>query len=250
MKRKIFFIIIAAALLPVISWSQSKQKSTSQWVDFTGTIGSSQGTIAGAYAYNWKFGKKHRLELGTGLRWTTYAGTKKNFITSGPAKYTRSFTTPFLIFFAGQKEANFDTLEVQRPLANSINVTINIGYSISPKWYTGFNIDVIGYTFGRRTGGVLSGKNGAGQQGNYSDNRVDPTPFNLLLTGDHDKGTLNSEFFLRYQLTDKWRIKGVYQFIFVEYKTQTVQQAIPNGPLNEVFRNKANNLGLGLSYNF
>jgi hypothetical protein len=250
MKRKIFFAITVALFLPFIILAQSKQKSTSRWVDLTGAVGSSQGTIAGTYAYNWKFGKKHRLELGTGLRWTTYFGTKKDFITSGPAKYTRSFTTPFLIFFAGQKEANFDTLEVQRPLTNSINLTINIGYTITPKWYAGFNIDVIGYTFGRRTGGVLAGKNGSGLQGNYSDNKVDPTSFNLLLTGDHDKGSLNSEFFLRYQLNDKWGIKGVYQFVFVEYQTKTVQQAIPDGPLNDRFRNKANNFGLGVSYSF
>jgi hypothetical protein len=250
MKRKKIFTITIVLLLPATIWAQNKQKSTSRWVDLTGTVGSSQGTVAGAYAYNWKFGKKRRLELGTGLRWTTYAGTKKDFITSGPAKYTRSFTTPFLIFFAGQKEANFDTLEVQRPLTSSINLTINIGYTITPKWYAGFNIDVIGYTFGRRTGGVLAGKNGSGQQGNYSDNKVDPTSFNLLLTGDHDKGSLNSEFFLRYQLNDKWGIKGVYQFVFVEYQTQTVQQAIPEGPLNDLFRNKANNFGLGVSYSF
>jgi hypothetical protein len=246
--KKTYWIIAAVLLFPVALVAQSKQTGTRRWLDLTGTVGSSQGTVAGAYMHNWKLGKKQRWEFGTGIRWTTYFGTKKDFITAGPAKYTRSFTAPFAIFFAGQKEENFDTLQVQRPLTNSVNITANIGYAISAKWYAGFNIDVIGFTFGRKNGGVLAGKNQTGQQGTFSDNEVKPTAFNLLLTGDHDKGSLNSEFFARYQLNNKWGIKGVYQFVFVEYKTNTLKQAIPGGPLNDRFRNKANNFGLGVTY--
>jgi hypothetical protein len=249
MKRKIINIAIWSFFLPVAGWAQQKEKPrTSRWLDITGTVGSSQGSVAGAYVHNWKVGKRHRWELGTGLRVTNYFGTKKDFITAGPAKYTRSFTTPFLIFFAGQNEGNFDTLQVQRPLTSSVNITVNIGYSIAPKWYAGFNIDVIGFTFGRKTGGVFTGKNNNGQQGVFSDNNVKPTAFNALLTGDHDKGSLNSEFFLRYKFNDRWGIKGVYQFVFIEYETSSLKQSIPGGPLNNRFRNKANNLGVGITY--
>ena len=183
--------------------------------------------------------------MGLGVRWTSYFGTKKDFLTAGPAKYTRSFTTPFLIVFAGQEESVFDTLTVQRPLTHSLNITINLGYNISPKWYAGFNIDLIGYTFGRTTAAVFT-SDGTTQ----TDPGSKPAAFNVLLTGDHDRGSLNSEFFVQYKVARHWHIKALYQFLFVEYKTGMLQQQIPNGPLNDRFRNKANNAGLGVVYQF
>ena len=240
--RKYFVLIIFSAIAGTV---QAQKSNINQFVDLTGTVGESQGSAAAAYVHNWKLGKKQKFEIGIGARFTTYFGTKKEFITAGPAKYTRSFTVPFLIFFAGQKEENFDTLTVQRPLTNSLNITANLGYNISPKWYAGFNIDVIGFTFGRKGTAVYLG-DGA----NQTEPNAKPAAFNVLLTGDHDRGTLNSEFFLKYKIADHWHIKGVYQFVFVEYETETVQQQIVNGPVNKRFRNKANNFGLGVAYGF
>jgi hypothetical protein len=225
--------------------AQQAYRRTNRFIDLTGTVGSSQGAVAAAFVNNWRMGKKGRFEMGIGGRWTTYTGTRKDFITAGPAKYTRSFTVPFVIVFAGQKEANFDTLNVQRPLTHSVNLTANLGYHLSARWYAGFNIDVIGITFGRRTSGTLK-SNGT----TTVDNNVNPASGNVLLTGDHDRGSLNSEFFVKYVLSERWQLKAVYQFLFVEYKTEQVQQEIPNGPLNDRFRNKANNIGLGLAWHF
>jgi hypothetical protein len=247
MKKQLPFILLlllAPALLP----AQQSPLRSHHWVDITGTIGNAEGAVSLAYVRQWEIGHSKRWQLGAGLRNTIYTGTQKNFITAGPAKYTRSFTAPFLIFFAGQKEMNFDTLQVQKPLTNSLNITANIGYAISANWFAGFNIDVIGFSVGRKTGGVFTGTNQSGQQGNFTDVKVKPTPFNVLLTGDNDRGSLNSEFFLTYHLTKKYWIKGVYQFLFEEYQTNTVQQAIPNGPLNNRFRNKANLFGVGITY--
>ena len=225
--------------------AQQANKGINQFLDLSGTAGSSQGSAAFAYVHNWKLWKKRKFEIGVGARFTSYFGTKTDFITAGPAKYTRSFTFPFLIFFAGQKEENFDTLTVQRPFTNSLNITANLGYSFSPKWYLGFNIDVIGVTFGRKGSAVFQ-SNGASQ----TEPGAKPAAFNVLLTGDHDRGTLNSEFFVSYKVAPNWRIKGIYQFLFVEYETASVQQQIHNGPVNTRFRNKANNFGLGVTYEF
>lgn len=223
--------------------AQNKGTGKNQWLDLGLTAGSSQGSFSFSYNYGWRLGQKQKWELGVGARLTNYIGTKKDFLTAGPAKYTRSFTAPFLIFFAGQQEANFDTLTVQRPLTNSVNAQVLVGYHISPKWYAGFNIDVIGFTIGRKTSGIYT-SNGI----TTTDPGVKPTTFNLLLTGDHDKGTLNSEFFLGYQLNKKIRLRAIYQFIFVEYKSQSFKQSLPDGVKNDRFRNKANNVGIGISY--
>ena len=217
--------------------------NTNEFVDLSGTIGKDQGTVALSYVHNWRTGKKKKFELGIGARWTTYFGTKKDFVTAGPASLTRTFTIPFLIVFSGLQEENIDTLQVQRPLVNAINASFNMGYHFTPKLYGGINIDVIGFTFGQKSSAVLT-SNGTTQ----TEPSSKPAGFNLLLTGDHDKGSLNSEFFIRYQVADRFSIKALYQFVFVEYKTENIVQIAPDGTEIDRFRNKANNIGLGIVY--
>ena len=241
--RKILFLIFSITSCNLAK-AQQKQARINQFIDLTGAIGKSQGTIAAAYVHNWKLGKRKKLEAGLGLRWTSYFGTKKDFITA-PARLARTNTTPFLIFFAGQRTDYHDTLTVQRPLTHSVNISINIGYNFSRKWNAGFNIDLIGFTFGRKSSAILT---------SYGYTKIEPVAkpaaFNLLLTGDHDYGSLNSEFFLKYKITSQWGIKAVYQFVFIEYETNNINQVAPDGTIVNRFRNKANNFGLGISYNF
>jgi hypothetical protein len=215
----------------------------SRFVDLTGTIGESQGTVALSYVHNWRTGKKKKFELGAGARWTLYSGSKKDFITAGPASLTRTFNIPFAIIFAGTQEENIDTLVVQRPLINMINLSFNMGYHFTSRLYGGVNIDVIGFSFGRKSSSVLT-SNGE----TFTDPEAKPTAFNLLLTGDNDRGSLNSEFFIRYKLGTRWSVKALYQFLFAEYTTPNVMQVAPDGTEIDRFRNKANNLGIGLTY--
>lgn len=223
---------------------QTKLPKTNQLADFSATIGSSQQSLAVSYVYNWGIGTKRKFELGVGVRNTAYFGVKREFWTA-PAKLARTSTTPFLIFFAGQKTENWDTLTVQRAFTNSLNITANLGYHITNKLYAGFNIDVIGFTAGQKSSAILKSNGVARTEPNAK-----PAAFNLLLTGDHDLGSLNSEFFLRYNINKKFSIKGIYQFLFVEYETSTIKQTAPDGTLNDRFRNKANNFGLGVAYHF
>ncbi|WP_159467030.1 outer membrane beta-barrel protein [Dyadobacter sp. 3J3] len=241
-------IIIFCCLLLVSMTGQAQQMlpaKTNQLVDIAGTIGNSQGSGALSYVYNWRIGKKRKIEIGLGARLTSVAGTKLLYTTAGPAKLTRSFTTPFIIFFAGQKTENWDTLTVQRPFVNALNTTINLGYHFSPKFSAGFNIDLIGVTFGQKSSSVFK-SNGE----TSTDNASKPTAFNLLLTGDHDKGSLNSEFFLKYNFNEKWGLRAIYQFLFSEYTTGNVRQTTSDGTVINRFRNKANNFGIGVSYQF
>ena len=242
--RKIF--IAAFCLMTFSARTQSHAQSAnnvSRFLDLSGTIGQDQGTGAFSYVHNWKTGKKQRFELGAGVRWTTYAGTKKDFVTAGPASLTRTFTFPFLIVFAGINEENLDTLVVQRPLIHALNLSFNMGYAFSDRWYGGINIDVIGVSFGRKSSAVLT-SNGQTQ----TEPSAKPTGFNILLTGDHDRGSLNSEFFLRYKFGKAWSAKLLYQFVFAEYTTPNIQQIAPDGTEIDRFRNKANNFGLGIVY--
>lgn len=222
------------------------QSRLNRYLDFTAAAGKSQITGALSYVHNWKLGKNKRIEAGLGLRLTNATSRNLDYTTAGPARLTRSFTTPFLIFFAGQKTENWDTLSLNKSSINSLNVTINLGYNFTQKLNAGFNIDLIGVSFGKKyTSGTFysNGKSNASFTAR-------PTLFNLLLTGDHDLGTLNSEFFLAYKLNKSWSVKGLYQFIFTEYETKGVTQTASDGTLINRFRNKANNLGLGIIHHF
>ena len=235
----LFFLVAATIQAQVQSLPR-----INQFADLTGTVGQSQGTVAASYVYNWRLGKKKKWEAGLVLRYTGYFGVKRDF-TTAPGRLARSTTTPFVIVFAGQKTENWDTLTVQRPFVNSVNLAANFGYNFSTKWSAGFNIDLVGFAFGRSTSAILT-SNGITR----TEPAAKPASFNVLLTGDNDYGSLNSEFFLKYKLAERWGIKAVYQFYFAEYKTSTIQQTAPDGTLVNRFRNKANTLGLGVSYHF
>ncbi|MBC7936196.1 MAG: hypothetical protein H7Y86_12675 [Rhizobacter sp.] len=240
------FIATLAVLFSFIGYAQQKaDNNKNQFVDIAGTVGNQQGSVAASYVYNWKFGfgKKKNWEVGIGARLTSSFGTKLEYTTAGPAKFTRTSTTPFLIVFAGQRPENWDTLTVQRTFVNALNITANFGYNFTSKWSGGFNIDLIGASFGRKSPAVFV-SNGI----TTSEPSAKPTAFNILLTGDHDRGSLNSEFFVKYKLNDKWAVRGVYQFLFTEHTTPHIEQLLPDGTSINRFRNKSNNFGIGVSY--
>lgn len=238
--------LLASILLVTAASAQTIPKYLRQATDIAFTIGNSENTIAAAYIYNWQLGKSKRWEIGVGVRATSYFGVKRDYITAD-ARLARSTTFPFAIVLAKQEEQNFDTLTVQRPFTIATNITINAGYKLSNKWFAGANIDVVGYTFGRTTSALLK-SNGT----TTIESAAKPSNFNLLLTGDNDLGSLNSEFFLRYRLSNHWAVRGVYQFLFSEYKTTTpgIFQTAPDGTEVTRFRNKVNAFGVSVSYLF
>lgn len=239
-------LTVCALFIVFNATAQTKPiKKGDRYVDLALTAGASQGSGALSYVHNWKIGKKQKWQIGLGARLTSYFGTKKEYTTAGPARLTRSHSIPFLIFFAGQETQNWDTLNVQRPFTHSLNASLNVGYQLNQRLLAGFNIDLIGVTLGRQTSGILT-SNGITR----NDAAVKPSAFNLLLTGDHDLGSLNSEFFLRYQLSNKWSIRGIYQFHFSEYKTTSIKQIASDGTQIDRFRNKVNAFGIGISRHF
>lgn len=203
-------------------------------------------SVSASYVNNWKLtlGPRDRWEAGLGLRLTSAFGKDVEYITSGPAKYTRSFTTPVVIFFAGQLPENWDTLTVKKVNVNSLNISANVAFNITEKWGLGFNIDLIGASFGPSSDAVFESNKVE------SPDKVKTTKFNVLLTGDHDIGSLNSEFFLKYNFSEHWGARAVYQFLFTEFETTSVEQTFFDGTKNSRFRNKANNFGLAVYYRF
>jgi hypothetical protein len=241
MKKYTGLFIILAGLLSLSATAQERS-GISQWTDLTGTIGDREGAVAGAWVNNWRLGRQKKWEIGLGGRGTAYFGSRKEFYTA-PGRLARSNTSPFLIVFAGHEERNIDTLFVRCPFTFSLSLDVNFGYNFSPRWYAGFNIDLAGFTWGSSSDARLL-SNGAVLE----ESSARPARFNVLLTGDNDYGSLNSEFFIRWRYNKKLSFKALYQFFFAEYKTQHVRQIAPDGTEVDRFRNKVNAVGLGIVY--
>ena len=238
MKGMRFLFIISLLSLSITTYSQHDKNRVTQFADITAGVASYRGSFSVAYVRDWKPGKNRKFEIGFGGRFTSFIGANRYYITA-PAKLTSESTSPLILFKENIIE-NIDSLLVKSPQVNAFNLCITIDYVISQKFTTGFNIDIIGFSFGdRQRGNYMNGvqrKNTAGE----------PTPFNILLISDNDKGTLNSELYVKYFLNKKWGIKLAAQFLFTEYTTKTKVQQLPEA--NDRFRNKSLLLGFGITY--
>jgi long-subunit fatty acid transport protein len=221
------FLIISALLSVAINSFSQDQKSVN-YAGFTGAFGSNQGSISVDYFHLWKLGKSKKIEVGLGGRFTSYFGTSQYF-SSAPAS------------LAADKKKS-DSLLLQSPQVNALNLAISLGYRISPKFGVGFNIDAAGFSFGsKKEGSYINGNQGQAMS-------AKPTSFNILLVGNNDKGSLNSEFYIRYFFKEKFAVKLAYQYLFTEYTTETEVQQVPEA--NDRFRNKTSLFSLGVTKQF
>ncbi len=226
----------ALIILAVFVWGPAlgqRSQLSSGSVDLGMGVATDQLNFSGAYVYNWSLGTKRKFEAGVGGRLTTSFGTNQYF-TTAPAKLTTGGSP-----FGEPIKANIDSLLIASVQIFSINAMLNFGYHITKDLTVGFNIDAIGFSFGGRNKGTYV--NGTTVESVISN----PTPFNLLLLGDNDRGTLNSEFYARYRLNDRWSVKAGLQHLFTEYTTETQVQQFPEP--NNRFRNKSNLFTVGVS---
>jgi hypothetical protein len=209
-------------------------------VDANFSFAKHQGTLSIHYSHLWKVGKPGKLSIGLGGRITSYLGANQYYSTA-PANLTSGSAGPLVIFKKNIDE-NIDTLLVKSPHITMINVSINIEYQFWSRLTAGFNIDAIGFSFGgEQPANYINGIAG-------KNTTAKPTGFNALLISDNDRGSLNSELFARYKLSEKWSIKTGAQFLFTEYTTETEVQQYPEP--NDRFRRKSLLIGLGVIYKF
>ena len=200
--------------------------------------GSNQGSLNLAWLHRRGLGKNGKFGIGLGVRFTSYIA-QNQYYTTAPAQLTTGSTGPGVIF-KPDIDANIDTLLVKSPQVNALNLFINMDYRLTQKLQLGFNIDAIGFSFGARTqANYINGASGKITE-------ATPTSFNLLLVSDNDQGSLNSEFYLNYLISEKWGIRAGAQFLFTEYTTDTNVQTFPEE--NDRFRKKSLLPSLGITY--
>ena len=175
-----------------------------------------------------------KFSVGYGLRYTGSTAGTQAYVTA-PAEVSEGN------FFKKQNEAKLDTLTLNAGQINSINAAIYLAYQLHPKWAIGFNIDAIGASWGSPQTGSLQ------SYGVKTAESATVSPFNILLTGDNDKGSLNSEAYLAYSLTPHLLLRGGASFLFSEY---TTNRKITTNFDNDKFRFKSLSPMLALSYQF
>lgn len=200
--------------------------------------------FAPALSYGQLYGKK--FKYGFGLRFTSFSGGQAD-LTTAPAKLTAGKESFAALFESKKINSQLDTLRLSNVQSNSLNLFINLQYSITPKIEVGFNIDAIGLSFGGKQSGTFIAKQ-TDAQGKTNNNKTQtgsPTTLNLLLVSDSDIGSLNSEIYGRYWLNDKLGIRAGLGFQFVEYTT-TTKLAFDN----DRFRGKFLQPMIAVSYKF
>jgi len=243
--KSIIFSASCFLLISISAQAQTKtQRNVNQFADVTLGIGSSQFAGSASYIRNWKLGKHKRIEAGFGARFTSYFGSNLYYRTA-PAILTSGKTGPG-VFFADDMLPNIDSVLFPKSQVNMFNLTFNLGYNITKKISTGLNIDLIGFSFGKKQNGIYYANNFA----TGMPVTAKPTTVNLFLISDNDKGSLNSEFFAKYKWNDSWSVKLAFQFLFAEYTTDGKVQTTPGGDKNDRFRKKMSGLAIGAAYHF
>jgi hypothetical protein len=227
MKNLILFCCILLSNTTA-SAQQSTLPKKQQFANLTIGFGSAEMSYSTSYYHNWNLGNKNKIFIGTGVRFTATNAKNKNY-TSAPSNLAGEAT-------------KMDTAFGANTSIYALNALLNMGYNFSPRLQLGFNIDLIGYSFGPEKTYQFQG---SGLQNNT---KASPTPLNLLLVGTNDKGTLNSELYLQYKIKENLGIKIGYQHLFTEITTATKVQSLPEP--NDRFRKISDLVTVGVSFSF
>jgi hypothetical protein len=242
---KVFPMMVFGILCSITLTAQEDKVRGSDYFDLS--VSAATGRFSGALSWSHvgRITKRiERLKVGYGVRFTSFVGANKYYVTA-PSKYTSPVQSLGTIF-SETIEANIDTVSTATAFSNSLNLAIYIQYAITKRIDIGFNIDAVGFSFGpEKQFNIISSSLDPNQSPVVSGS---PTRWNVLLTSDNDIGSLNSEFFARYALTNKIGIRAGYTFLFTEYKLDS-KLSFDNGRImNDRYRYKSSMAMIGVSY--
>lgn len=228
-----------SCLVAILIFESSYSQTTTSENSFDVDLGFAkwQGTLSTAFVHDWHLGRKKQFIIGFGGRATGYLARNQYYVTA-PAELTSGGTGPFVIF-KENIEANMDTFLIANPFVIAVNAAINLGYQFNENFSMGFNIDLIGFSLGaEKYGNYINGSQG-------SRSAAKPAPFNVLLISDNDRGSLNSQLYIKQKINGKWCAKAGLQFLFTEYTTTSEVQQLPEP--NDRFRRKSLMFMIGTS---
>lgn len=231
--------------LPFFSTQEIKDTDMeiSPWekrIGLTGAFGEGSTSMTLGFSHLYGFGSSRRFKLGYGLRLSSFFGSDRKF-TAAPPDLASEDNPQY--FKTG--EGIFNTDSDSKSQLNAVNLGLYTDYSITENILVGFNIDVIGFSFGGEKEGAVYDETSIAGLTIIDNTSAKPTSFNLLLVGDNDIGTLNSEFWIGYRIASNVMVRGAFSYLFTEYTTEGQYQED-----NDRFRYKAAQGAVGVSYTF
>jgi hypothetical protein len=143
------------------------------------------------------FGKKQQFALGTGMRMSYFLEKNKSFVAT-TKEYSTTSITP-----------------VKRTNMVAFNIPFIAEYH-GKRFIAGFNIDLIGLTFGKKQDSLIV-KNNIWKKGTSFS--AQPSVFNSFLG---TKGTTNNEIYVGLKLQEELTIKVGASFLFAHYKVGSI----------------------------
>lgn len=215
-----WFRFLFLVWLPSVVVAQSEERpATTQTLDLSLATKGSLTTVA--LSINQLHGLWHsrRFRIGYGLRLTSAFGHDTDYKTAPPELVKGTGKGSVIGLFTPDLDENIDTLRLPQTQGHSVNLSANLEYVLSRRIEIGFNIDVIGFTFGPNQSGTFIANSPVRSSFNGTVQEARLTSFNLLLGDKSDRGSLNSEGYVRYRFTPRFSLRTGLSFQFNEYTT-------------------------------
>lgn len=239
------FLVIALAASAAHAQPRELQSTAAvNILDLATSAASGKFSAALSFSRHHSIALKNKLQVGYGLRFTSFIGANQ-YYTTAPAKYTSPVQNLGTIFSKTITE-NIDTITTATTAVHALNLAMHLQFAFNPRIDFGFNIDVVGLSFGSQKQFNIISSSFDGNQTPVQ--AAAPTTFNLLLTSDNDIGSLNSEFFVRYWLSERVGLRIGYTFLFSEYTTNNPLSFNSGEIVNDRYRLKASMLLLAISF--
>jgi len=170
--------------LAFVAFSLAPAAAGAQQLDLDGSWGYTSEAWRAAVSSQWHLRAGH-LSLGAGLRLTRYAGREATYRNQGEVSAALPATLPI------------------DPDVWGLNLMVSGAVPLVGPVGAGANIDLLGFAAGssRRSGTAV----------------VEPARGSLLLYGDNDRGSLNSEFFVMVRLGSAVGLRGGMSHYVVGY---------------------------------
>jgi hypothetical protein len=238
MKKKL--LILSIALVAITSITQAQKSSFFSNVNYSagGMLGGGVGNayIGGTKYFNLSKKRPTKFKIGLGVRATQVIGGYCADYITAPAKLVA--------------DKSIDTIGLNKSSVTAINLNIALKYNFTRKLFAEFNIDAVGFSFGAEKDAFLRKEKGVDFGNSFG--KASPTSVNLLLVGDNDRGTLNSEVVVGYAVNEHWTPKIGGGYLFTEYTLNTPSYTNLSGIKvdNNRFRNKSAGFTFGVVYKF
>lgn len=200
--KKVFILVVWGILLSFSLHGQGIREN--HIIDLSMAYGKDVQNYSLEWSHRWGILWKKRIKLGYGLRFNNVFGQGTSLVNA---------------FQAMGNEPPRDTLLVRNTEFHTLNISICAEVSFL-KWLdAGVNIDIFGFSFGpQRTATYYSESYGTP----VSFQPVRPEVLNVFLFGRKDRGSLNSQFFLRFWLPHDISLRAGFSILHLYYRSDNV----------------------------